>query len=183
MRNYWLNRLCARIGVSSRGVGGGGDSFPQDDEISLQQLAGDGSVYLDMVYEWQFVQNEWLENQGEATFNNRTDFAPTQHGPIGRGTTTGTIYLNDKPIQCFVHKTDGGFLFSGPESNQALTPSDVLAVDGTFHLDTGELMLFWNARPENYKVIISYEYHYGEEVPLHIRRVRGKMDMGDPRGD
>lgn len=141
MKNYWLKEKPK--------VSGG---FPQDDALTLQQMAGDGSCDLTIWYDNQFVQNELLEpNWLEKCENLRL-----QHTPVLAGTTTGTVYLkcgqSTIAIQTFVIMSNGSAVF------QDIYRSKVKVVSIKQNVHTGEMYFVWNKKPADHYYVISYEY-------------------------
>ena len=142
MKNYWLKEK-----PKARG------GFPQDDEFSLQQIAGNGDVCLDMYYPHQFVQNEVLTPVFE---REKCENLTLQHTPVLPGTTTGTVYLKNKPIQVFVISSKGDVTF---QADHRLSPSKVKVISIKQNVHTGEMYFVWNEKPDNHQYVISYEYN------------------------
>jgi hypothetical protein len=128
----------------------------EDDLLSLQALAN-GSSTLDLIYDWQFVQNEVCRGDPY--------HVKLSHTPIGPGTMTGTVYQDDHAIQTFVFKSDGGIVLQRLDVPKHVHPGRV--VDGRLNLQTGEIKFSWYGKPQRAYFVISYEYNIECQYSLY----------------
>jgi hypothetical protein len=138
-----------------------------------------GDTTLTLWNDYQYVSNE--ENKMRVGFDilrngkmvYRTKFA-LSHTPVARGTLTGTIYVGAEAIQTFIVSAQGVFTFEYVSPwNAENVPHSVK--HGCLNLDTGDVYLDWDKRPEYtssissgelipIKLVTSYEYHYNGEI-------------------
>lgn len=145
MKNHWLKQ---QPQVSSTY----GAGFPSDDANALQQMASGGDCILDHYYNLQFVQNEVLNPIFPCE---KRDNLTLDHVAVER-TMTGTIHLNGKAIQTFVHHNrdlDRQFLF------QDIYASKVKVTSIRLNIHTGEISFVWNEKPGDHNYVVSYEYN------------------------
>ena len=148
---YYLRFRYSSNKGSIRGASNNG-GFPGDDANSLQQLAS-GDANLDIFYSSQFIQNE-STSVVPAPVSSAVNYGALEHTPVLAGTVTGTVYYNGAAVQTFVVSSGGAFTFS------TITGS-VLATAGSLNLNTGELVLSWNASAAGASsyCVLSYEYN------------------------
>ena len=148
---YYLRFRYSSNKGSIRGASNNG-GFPGDDANSLQQLAS-GDANLDIFYSSQFIQNE-STSAVPAPMSSAVNYGALEHTPVLAGTVTGTVYYNGAAVQTFVISSAGAFTFS------TITGS-ILATAGSLNLNTGELVLTWNASAigASSYCVVSYEYN------------------------
>ncbi len=165
MKNYWLKYdiLNGRRETPCSG-------FPQDDEFSLQQGCANDCTYLDRYFDYQYVQCE------EAFPSNIKDYASPKrlifyescfqlkNTPILGGSLTGTILIDNIPVQTFVESSSGGFQF------QSEKDSPLFVTQGILIRKIGQLYLTWKSPPPEHKLVVNYEYKIsGEEIQMRIK--------------
>lgn len=128
----------------------------QDDALSLQALAN-GDATLDMIYPWQFIQNE--EQVGVVEAYDRCCSFRLAHPGIGGNTVVGTVYYNGEAIQTFVQQcrrdNPNFFIFTDIGYPQ------VKMVFGTIDFATGDIKMTWNSPLLSSPIfVVSYEYEY-----------------------
>lgn len=121
-------------------------SFPQDDELSLQDKIIGNSNNFDAWRGIMYYQDEEHINQGKTIL---CDY-PCLHIPVEKGTMSGKIYIDNEIIQTFI-----------VTENSAVKINDLgdqgVHVTGGFLRSTGVLVLFWTSNPGAHKIKISYE--------------------------
>lgn len=122
--------------------------FPQDDEFSLQQMAGECGN-LDCWYDHQFIQNETTNTCRGGI---RSTFQ-MEHTPVDPGTMTFTVYDGIRAIQTGFVKSTGECEF------QKIGNPEVYAVAGNLNHATGEVCVRFNKEPGSNCLVASYEYN------------------------
>lgn len=114
---------------------------------------------MNIGYTYQFIQGETTNT--DAGTGTLIYYHPLAHTPIVAGTTTGTIYCLDIPIQTFIVRYDESFEF------RDIGLVDIKAIGGELDLQTGVLKLEWNELPGDNFVRLNYEYEliYQEPKP------------------
>lgn len=108
---------------------------------------------LDIFYAHQFCHNETTSSCKDSDVS---IYQPLEHGPVLKGTVTGTLYVGSTAIQTFLVQSDGAFHVSD------IGTPPIKSVEGSsFDHEQGLLKIQWNAvAPENHAVV-SYEYNIG----------------------
>jgi hypothetical protein len=143
---YYLRFRYASNKGATRGATQAG--FPNDDALSLQQLAS-GDANLDIWYSHQFISSETQSNAGGGTALQYT----LEKTPVLAGTITGSIYDGGVLVYTFVVSQAGTFTFTSVGS-----PSPTVSA-GAINLVTGVMTLTWSADPGANSVVVNYEYN------------------------
>lgn len=134
------------------------NNFPQDDEFSLQQGDPGGCCDLSIFYGSMFVQAE-----DHPRAKHRQIFL--EHAPLLRGTTTGTVYVQDahcvRKELCRFQVTEAGKFQGGMKDTNFEYYFDPATC--MLNLTTGELFLDNRLLPDyagidDFDVVIDYEY-------------------------
>lgn len=130
--------------------------FPIDDCNTLQQMVA-GDVILDFYYDHQFCMNEELYFQ-KGLFKNEMMSTPLANGPVVPRTMTGTICVEDIPVQTFVEMAAGVTL-------QKIGDPKAFVKSMGINPITGCLTMKWNSEvdPGLTHAVVSYEYDYANE--------------------
>ena len=109
-------------------------------------------------YPFQYVQNEILLPVATWHYTHNITFFKIKKLPICPGTTTGTVYYENQPIQSFVTQT------FGPASLTKIGNPTIFVKQINFVNLTGHLEMQWEGNPGHNHIVVSYEYEYANSI-------------------
>ena len=137
-------------------------AIPQTSELNNYFKYVDGGFSLDFYNESQFVQNETILplSSWNITLFGYANVFQIKHIPFMPDSLTGTVYVQNTPVQTFVFSTKGCSITN-------IGNPDTLAVTINAIHSNGYLEIFWNKDPIECHIVVSYEYKYGNSVENH----------------
>lgn len=133
-----------------------------ESEKSLFELEG----FQMPPYPWQFVQNEMLLPVSSWNMNPFLNLFKVKINPIAINSLTGTIYVENKPIQVFIanEKTIDINPITDYSSGKVYEIGETFVEKINIIHMLGNLEFTWNKFPGHNHIVVNYEYEHCNSI-------------------